>query len=316
MNFIFDACRKVALLSLLSAGFAAALPGSLAAAAAPAAADQSTSQTQPSVLPLWPAGAPGALGEAPADRPEITVHLAPADQATGAAVVICPGGGYNTLMMTYEGHDIAKWLNDQGIAGIVLKYRVRPYHHPAALQDGRRAMRLVRSHAAEWKLDADRIGIGGFSAGGHVAAMVGTRFDAGDPKAADPIDRLSCRPDFMILIYPVITADGPEAYKGLVPTLLGANASQAAIDDISPEKHVTADTPPAFLAHAKTDQLVPVANSQMFAAALQAKKVPVEYFELPTGEHGLGAGKGPDWTAWQEKCAAWLKDRGFTAKKK
>lgn len=315
MKSIFDVCRKAVLVSLLSAGFAV-LPGSHATAAEAAPATSPAAQPTSLTLPLWPSAVPGALGEAAADKPEITVHLAPADKATGAAVVVCPGGGYNALMMSYEGHDIAQWLNDQGIAGIVLKYRVRPYRHPIQLQDAQRALRLVRSHAAQWKLDADRIGMAGFSAGGHLTAMASTHFDAGDPKAADPIDRLNCRPDFQILVYPVITADATEAYKGLVPTLLGPDAKQADIDFISAEKNVTAETPPAFIAHAKTDQMVPVANSQMFAAALEAKKVPVEYFELPTGQHGLGAGKGPEWTAWQEHCAAWLKGRGLTEKKK
>jgi acetyl esterase/lipase len=179
-------------------------------------------------LLLWPGGAPLAKGTAPADKPAITVHLAPPEKANGAAVLICPGGGYGGLMMSYEGHDIAKWLNDQGVAGIVLQYRIRPYQHPAPMLDAQRAMRLARSHAAEWKLDPQRIGVMGFSAGGHVASTLGTHFDAGNATSADPIERLGCRPDFMVLVYPVISM-GEKGHAGSRQNLLGKNPSAADI---------------------------------------------------------------------------------------
>lgn len=255
---------------------------------------------------LWPDGAPGANGTAAADKPEITIYLAPEDKANGAAVIICPGGGYGALMMTYEGSDIAKWLNEQGIAGIVLKYRVSPYRHPAPLLDAQRAMRIVRSRAAELKLDPKRIGVIGFSAGGHVASTLGTHYDEGDPKAADPIDRIGCRPDFMVLVYPVISM-GEKGHGGSRTNLLGKTPSEADIELLSNEKHVTEKTPPTFLVHSKTDHAVSVANSAMFYEALKAHNVETEFLELQTGDHGLGVGKGELWAEWQAKCAEWLK---------
>jgi acetyl esterase/lipase len=265
---------------------------------------------EPKTELLWPGGAPGAKGGRDADKPAITVHLAAPEKANGTAVVICPGGGYGALMMSYEGHDIANWLNQYGVAGIVLKYRISPYRHPAPLQDGQRAMRMVRAKAKEWNIDPKRIGIMGFSAGGHVASTVGTHFDAGDPKAADPIEQASCRPDFLVLVYPVISMSDK---GGAVcrETLLGKTPAAADIDLLSNEKQVTDQTPPAFLVHSKTDQLVPLIHSVMFCEALKAHQVPAEFLELPTGAHGLGCGKGELWAAWQAKCLEWLKARGL-----
>jgi len=268
---------------------------------------------EPEAELLWPEGAPGAVGTNAADRPSITIHLPPKGEGNGAAVVICPGGGYGALMMSYEGHDIARWLNRQGIAGIVLKYRVSPYRHPAPLQDGQRAIRIVRARATELGLDPKRIGMMGFSAGGHVASTVGTHFDAGDPNAKDPVDRVSCRPDFLMLIYPVISM-GPKGHAGSTANLLGKSPAALLIELLSNEKQVTPETPPTFLAHAKTDQLVPSQNSAMFAAACRSNHVPVEYFELERGAHGLGCGKGAEWEAWQAKCIDWLKARGLIRK--
>ena len=263
------------------------------------------------VLPLWPQGVPDARGNGPAHNPTITVHLPPAGGTNGAAILICPGGGYGGLCSSYEGHDVAKWLNGYGIAGIVLKYRLSPYHHPVPLHDAQRAMRLIRLHAQEWNIDAHRIGAMGFSAGGHLASTLGTQFDAGNPGAAEPVDRLSCRPDFMVLVYPVITM-GAKGHAGSTINLLGANPTQAARDSVSSELHVTTNTPPAFLAHAVTDALVPVDNSRLFVAALKANGIPVTYCELPKGSHGLGCGKGEDWAAWQAACLMWLKANGLT----
>ena len=272
-----------------------------------------TGAAEPQAELLWPDGAPGATGTGAADKPSITIHLPPQGQGNGTAVVICPGGGYGALMMSYEGHDVAKWLNGQGIAGIVLKYRVSPYRHPAPLQDGQRAMRIVRARASELGLDPKRIGMMGFSAGGHVASTVGTHFGVGDPKAKDPLDRVSCRPDFLILIYPVISM-GPTGHAGSTANLLGKSPAASLIELLSNERQVTAETPPTFLAHAKTDALVPSQNSALFAAACRSNNVPVEYFELERGAHGLGCGKGAEWEAWQARCIDWLKARGLVGK--
>ncbi|MGD0091481.1 MAG: alpha/beta hydrolase [Planctomycetota bacterium] len=265
---------------------------------------------EPKTELLWPGGAPGAKGDGDRDKPALTVHLAAPEKANGTAVVICPGGGYGALMLSYEGHDIAKWLNQYGVAGIVLKYRVSPYRHPAPLLDSQRAMRIVRAKAKEWSLDPKRIGIMGFSAGGHVASTLGTHFDAGDPKAADPIEQASCRPDFLVLVYPVITMS--DKGGGICrETLLGKTPAAADVDLLSNEKQVTAQTPPTFLVHSKLDQTVPVIHSAMFCEALKAHQVPVEFLELPTGAHGLGCGKGELWAAWEAKCLEWFKARGL-----
>lgn len=264
-------------------------------------------------LLLWPSSAPGAKGNLPADKPALTIYLPAPEKANGAAVVICPGGGYGMLMMTYEGNDIAAWLNEQGVAGIVLQYRIAPYQHPAPLLDAQRALRTVRAHAAEWKIDPKRIGIMGFSAGGHVASTLGTHYDAGDPKADDPIERAGCRPDFMLLIYPVITM-GPKANAGSKQNLLGKNPAPELMESLSNEKQVTAQTPPAFLAHSKLDRVVPVEDSQMFYDALKAHSVAAEFLELPTGDHGLGCGKGALWAEWQTKCLEWMTKSKFMDK--
>src|SRR5207237_694897 len=170
---------------------------------------------KPQVLLLWPQGAPGAVESEEKDKPSLTVYLPPADKANGAAVVVCPGGGYGALAMDHEGKQVAEWLNSIGVAGFVLQYRIAPrYHHPAPLQDAQRALRTVRARAKEWKIDRKRIGIWGFSAGGHLASTAGTHFDGGDASAGNPIDQVSCRPDFMILCYPVITLIPPHAHMG------------------------------------------------------------------------------------------------------
>ncbi len=259
---------------------------------------------------IWPGGAPGAVSNTPADKPSIAIHLPPPGEANGTAVVICPGGGYGALMMSYEGHDVAKWLNRHGITGIVLKYRVSPYRHPAPLLDGQRAMRIVRARVG---IDPGRIGMMGFSAGGHLASTVGTHFDDGDPKAKDPLDRVSCRPDFLLLIYPVISM-GAQGHAGSTANLLGRSPSAELIALLSNDKQVTVRTPPTFLAHARTDQLVPSANSALFAAACRSNSVPVEYYELDRGAHGLGCGKSPEWEAWQARCLEWLAARGLLGK--
>lgn len=261
----------------------------------------------PITMPLWPDGVPWAMGNKPEDKPDITVYLPEASKASGAAVLICPGGGYGCLCSSYEGHDIAKWLNSYGIAGVVLKYRISPYRHPVPLQDAQRAMKIVRSHAKDWNLDSDKIGVMGFSAGGHLASTLGTHYMTAVPSPVYPEDAISCRPSFMILIYPVITMR-QLTHGGSRNNLLGASPTQAQIDEVSNELHVTKDTPPAFLAHSVKDSAVTYKNSVLFADAMKANGVPVEYLELPSGEHGLGCGKGKEWEQWQTACSAWLRN--------
>ena len=260
---------------------------------------------------LWPDGAPAAVGKEPADVPTLTAFPAPKDKATGAAVIVCPGGGYSHLA-DHEGRPVAEWLNTLGISAFVLKYRVGPrYHHPQPLQDAARAIRTVRARASEWQLDPNRIGILGFSAGGHLAATIGTHFDAGKADAADPIERVSSRPDLMILIYPVITMR-EFTHAGSKRMLLGENAPEDLVKLLSNDEQVTKETPPAFLIHTADDPGVPVENSLRFAAALRKAKVPVEIHVYENGPHGFGLGlKDPILATWPQRCAEWLRLHGF-----
>lgn len=266
-------------------------------------------------FPLWTTDAPGALGKAEKDVPTLTPFLPEAGKATGAAVVICPGGGYGGLA-PHEGKDYALWLNELGISGFVLKYRLGPggYHHPAMLNDAARAVRLVRARAAEWKLDPKRVAIMGSSAGGHLASTLLTHFDAGDPNAADPIDRQNSRPDLGILCYPVITM-GEKTHQGSKRNLLGENPSPELVRLLSNELQVTKTTPPTFLFHTVEDTAVPVQNSLDFAAAMARAGVPFSLHVYPKGSHGIGLGTR-DWDPahrhpWVTECALWLKEQGF-----
>lgn len=260
----------------------------------------------PQRISLWNGKAPVGDGDIVDEDAWITVHR-PAKR-NGMAVVICPGGGYGTLVTGPEGHGIAAWLNGHGITGVVLEYRLPKGRSFVPLLDAQRAIRTVRSRAKEWRLDPARIGIMGFSAGGHLASTAGTHFDNGDESAADKIKHVSCRPDFMILVYPVISM-GESTHQGSRTNLLGKDPAAKLVDLFSNEKQVTAKTPPAFLAHAVDDKPVPPENSRSFYAALQAHKVPSQYLELPSGGHGLNGYKGPMWDAWQEKSLAWLSER-------
>ena len=260
---------------------------------------------KPEKLPLWTDQAPIGDGKFEAAAGSITVHRPDPEKANGAAAVICPGGGYGGLVIGAEGHTAAEWLVQHGVTGIVLEYRLPRGRWHVPLLDAQRAIRTARYHAKDWKIDPERIGIVGFSAGGHLASTAGTHFDNGDPKAADPIDRVSCRPDFMILVYPVITM-GDKTHGGSKHNLLGQDPKPELIDLFSNEKQVTNQTPPAFLAHAKDDTVVPPDNSRMFAAALKAHGVAAEYVELPGGGHGLNHYSGPMWDEWQKKSLAWL----------
>ena len=269
-------------------------------------------QTKPTPEPLWPAGAPMAQGTAAEDIPTITVYL-PAINPTKTAVVIAPGGGYGHLSMQKEGEDIALWLNAHGVAGIVLKYRLGPkYHNPVELNDAKRALRTVRSEAATLGVAPDHIGIWGFSAGGHLAATAGTLYDAGQPSATDPIDRLSSRPDFMILAYPVIAMDEPYGHTGSIVNLLGPHPDAALTASVSPQLHVTADTPATFLYATTDDKTVPVMNSVLMYSALVAAKVPAEMHLYQHGPHGSGLAQGfPDLKSWPDLLATWMRARGM-----
>ena len=256
-------------------------------------------------LPLWSGQAPVGEGKSEAANAFITVHPA-SDKPNGAAMVICPGGGYGGLVVGPEGHGIARWLNQHGIAGIVLEYRLPRGRPMVPLLDAQRAIRTARARAKSWGIAPNRIGIIGFSAGGHLASTAGTHFDGGNPQAADPIDRVSCRPDFAVLIYPVITM-GQKTHGGSRTNLLGRDPTPEMMDLFSNEKQVTANTPPMFLAHAKNDTTVSPDNSCQMYASLKAHKVAAEYLELPSGGHGLNGYHGPMWDAWQTKSLEWLK---------
>ena len=259
--------------------------------------------TENAVFKLWQDKAPGALGEGPADTPTLTAYLP--KEPSGAAFVVCPGGGYGGLA-GHEGAPVAQWLAKNGITSFVLKYRLGPkYRHPMELGDAQRAIRFVRAHAAAWKIDPQRIGILGFSAGGHLCTSAATHFDDGDSKAADPIDRVSCRPDLQIPIYPVVTM-GPGTHQGSKNNLLGKDPSPELVDLMSNEKQVTAKTPPAFIVHSTTDKAVPVSNSDNYAEALKKAGVPYEYVRLDHGEHGYGL---KDF--WTVQCEKWLKANKF-----
>ena len=259
--------------------------------------------SKPERIALWNNRAPIGDGKFKQEEAWITVHR-PA-KANGAAAIICPGGGYGGLVKGAEGHGIAAWLNRHDITGVVLEYRLPKGRSFVPLLDAQRALRTVRFNAVKWSLKPDRIGIMGFSAGGHLASTAGTHFDAGNLKAADPVGRVSCRPDFMILVYPVITM-GPGTHQGSKNNLLGRKAPPKLVELFSNEKQVTGQTPPAFLAHAVDDRPVPPENSRRFYAALKTKKVPAVYLELPNGGHGLNGYKGPSWDAWQSKSLLWL----------
>ena len=281
----------------------------VAAATSSSAADPAAETQKGETVLLWPDGAPGAKGDTPEDKPRLTPYLVPGDGPHGC-VVVCPGGGYGGRA-PHEGEPIARWLNSVGVSGFVLDYRVSPYRHPIPLNDAKRAIRTVRARASQWRIDPARVGILGFSAGGHLAASAATLFDKGDPGAADPIDRLSSRPDAAILCYPVISF-GDFRHHGSMVNLIGENPEPALRRQLSLENSVTAETPPTFLWHTSDDGGVPVDNSLLFAAALHKHKVPLALHVFPKGPHGMGLATGdPTVRQWTTLCAQWLKDIGF-----
>ena len=268
------------------------------------------------IIRLWTQRAPRATGDKDADIPTLTAFLADPAKANGCAVIICPGGGYANVMMSYEGVDVAKWFNEHGVCAFVLKYRVSPYGQPIPMIDGQRAIRLVRSNSKAWGIDYKRIGIMGFSAGGHVASSVGTHWDKYIPGSDDPISGQSCRPDFMVLVYPVITMKEKITHPGSKHILLGDKPPQKLVDLYSNELQVKNDTPPAFIVHSKPDDVVPVKNSELFADALKYHKVPYEFLELPTGGHGYGmAVNDPKISVWTDACLKWMDKQGLMQSK-
>lgn len=286
--------------------------GALAALCPSAGADDSRA---PEPILLWPDGAPGALGSEDADHPTIRYYPAPRTNRTGAAIVVCPGGGYGILASDHEGQQVARWLNSIGVSAAVLKYRLGPmYRHPAPLHDAQRAIRFVRSHAAEWKIAPNRIGVMGFSAGGHLASTASTHFDDGSPDAVDPIERESCRPDFSVLCYPVISFTAPFAHRGSVRNLLGENPDPQLLHALSNETQVNADTPPTFLFHTAEDTGVSAQNSLAYYQALLEHKIPAELHVYQNGPHGVGLAAGdPVLSTWPGRLADWLRQGGFLA---
>jgi len=264
---------------------------------------------------LWTGEVPGALGHEDKDTPTLTSYLPDSGKATGAAIVIFPGGGYGALA-PHEGEGYARFLNEQGIAGFVLKYRLGSagYRHPVMLHDAARAVRTVRARAAEWKLDPKRIGIMGSSAGGHLASTLLTHFDNGQSGSTDPIEAQSSRPDLGILCYAVITL-GEFTHQGSKNNLLGKDPAPDLVADLSNELKVTKDTPPCFIWHTFEDKAVPVENSLHFAEALRKAGVPFDLHIYERGPHGLGLGSRDydpaKWHPWTRDLICWLKERGF-----
>lgn len=266
---------------------------------------------EPQTLPLWEGRAPGAAGDAAEDIPTLTIYMPPNTTGPMTAVIVAPGGGYRTLSSNKEGRIPANYLNSVGVAAFVLKYRLGPkYHHPVEIGDMQRAIRTLRSRAAEWHLAPDRIGVMGFSAGGHLAATASTQFDRGNASAADPIDRASSRPDFAILGYPVITLSEPWTHQGSKTMLLGERVDLAR--SLSSETQVTSETPPTFLFHTNADTAVPAENSVYYFLALRKAGVPAEMHIFKDGAHGAGMPmQDAALSEWPKVMTNWLRASGF-----
>ena len=260
-------------------------------------------------IPLWTEEAPGALGKEEKDIPTLTPYLADATNASGAAMVVFPGGGYGGLA-PHEGKGYADWLVTNGISCFVVKYRLgsQGYRHPAMLNDAARAVRLVRARAEEWKVDPKRVGVIGSSAGGHLVSTLITHFDAGQADASDSVERQSSRPDVAILCYPVITLTGSNTHAGSKRNLLGENPDPELVKNLSNETQVTKDTPPCFIWHTWEDKGVKVENSLEFAAALRRAGVPFDLHVFQKGPHGIGTANNHPWT---RDCIYWLRSQGF-----
>lgn len=276
-------------------------------------------------IPLWPEGVPNAkpnLGAETLDEgrigrvsvPTLTWQAPTTPRPNGTAVILCPGGGYGSLSLDFEGTQYANWLTSLGVTTFVLKYRLRDFGHPAPLQDVLRAVRLVRSRAAEFGVNPTRIGIVGSSAGGHLAACAGTLFDHAAGRTGAALDATDARPDFLVLLYPVISMVGPAAHTGSRRALLGPDASDELIRLMSPELQVTTRTPPTLLIHTQADDVVPIENSILFFQALTRAGVPAEFYAFEHGPHGIGltAGHGTA-SSWPKRTEEWLRSRGLLA---
>ena len=258
---------------------------------------------------LWPDNqAPVNAAGTETETADVTLLVFRPDTPNGTAMVVCAGGGYGrNLWHGAEGVRTARWLNEHGITAAVLKYRLPKGNRFRPLSDVRRAVQMVRAKAGDWMVDPQRIGIIGYSAGGHLASMAATKFVDGDAKSADPLTKLSSRPDFAVLVYPVITM-GKDTHAGSKKNLLGPNPSDELAASCSTELQVTAKTPPTFLAHAIDDKPVPPSNSRLFHEALVAKKVATRFLQLPNGGHGLSGYKGPSWEAWKSGSLEWMRE--------
>jgi acetyl esterase/lipase len=306
---------KAAFAALLVAAILSLLPDAAAAqaqAAATAAPAPDIALPHGQIEYLWPSGAPGAVGTEDQDKPHLEIFDA-SGPGLHTAVVVCPGGGYTHLAYEKEGTRIAEWLNLRGIAAFVLTYRLAPrYRYPAPILDGYRSVRWVRSHARQYGIAPDRIGMWGFSAGGHLVGIVGTHFDAGDPQAADPIDRVSDRPDFVISSYGGLTLQPGVAKPGAMGSLIGDHPTPELSEDMSPDKHVTAQTPPYFLYATTTDQSVPPLSSAVFYTALVRAGVPAEIHIFQQGPHGTALGQSyPALSIWPQVLENWLRLNGW-----
>lgn len=267
---------------------------------------------QTTTIPIWPQ-VPLAQGSGPDDTPDLTIYT-PA-KPTGAAVIICPGGGYHNRV-AHEKEPVAQWLTEHGITAFLLGYRVGPrYHHPAPWLDAAESVRLVRARSQEFGVDPHRIGIIGFSAGGHLAAHTGAIFDTPELDHYSSFRAISSRPDLIVLVYPVIMMSGPLASLGSRTNLLGENPDPALMDMLTIDKQVTAQTPPAFLVHAVDDDRVPCQHSMNLALALRAHGITMEMHLYEHGGHGFGsspmAPKDPVLATWLDHLAAWLRGKGF-----
>lgn len=277
-----------------------------------------TAAETPEWQPLWPSGAPSALGTADQDVPAVQYWPAKADAASPSAVLVCPGGGYGGLAMGHEGVEIAEWLNARGLDAWVLRYRLgsKGYHHPVQKNDVLRAMRFVR-HAREQGDAKGPVGVWGFSAGGHLASTAATHFESPDLKKSDAIDGVTSRPDFAVLCYPVITMADDFTHRGSKRNLLGKDRieNKELIKLLSNQNAVTANTPPTFLFHTTEDQAVPVENAVLFFSALQRHKVVAEMHIYQKGRHGVGLAKGdPVLSSWPDRLADWMTSNGWMKK--
>ena len=283
--------------------------------AAPAGTTEAVEETASAFtkIPLWPDKVPSKTRKDDKDWPTLTLYLLKGATGPRPAVVICPGGGYGHLAMDHEGHQIAQWLNAMGVHGIILEYRHAPlYNHPVPMMDAEHAMRTARARADEWNIDPNRIGIIGFSAGGHLASTIATHFDEGSATSTDPIKRVSSRPDFAILVYPVITFQNDYTHRGSRKNLIGDNPDPSLIELYSNERQIQPFTPPTFLVHSSDDKVVPVENSLRYFQELSRQGISAEMHIYQYGGHGYGmAPNDPILHSWTKRCEDWMRHRGL-----